>query len=466
MAPAVSRVGQSLALSVMKETAPFQLSTDVARIEVNQGRQILLPLKLVRRNGFDGDVTMALAGLPIGNLNIQNKAFPKGQSEELLRMLVARGTRPGTYAIYWNLQAPVSYRRNVFALERAEREQTAAAKAAVDATAQAKAAGGLKEQATKKLAELAAAIKPLKTRATELERTLADAQRRYKSLAENKAKPKSAAMNQATALAETTARVADVARKSAGEAEANVQSASESARPELKARAAAARQLAAELQKSADEAAAKARPAGAAPTGSNKQPSLADFTKLVAESETAHHRLTDAEASLKSATEAKKQADAEAAAAQARSQQLAAAKSAADTRLAQAKQTAAPQAMTDFPPSTPILLTVKAAPFEVSASVAKGGKLKRGEQVDVRVKVRRTRAFKGPVTLGLPLPPGVIGIKAGAVTIPAQKSEAVLRIAAEKTAKPGPVANLVVRGAAQFEGQAEVDAPITLQVNP
>ncbi len=174
MAPAVSRVGQSLALSVMKETAPFQLSTDVARLEVNQGRQILLPLKLVRRNGFDGDVTMTLAGLAIGNLNIQNKAFPKGQSEELLRMLVARGTRPGTYAIYWNLQAPVSYRRNVFALERAEGEQTAAAKAAADAAAQAKTAGGLKEQATKKLAELTAAIKPLKARATELERTLAD----------------------------------------------------------------------------------------------------------------------------------------------------------------------------------------------------------------------------------------------------------------------------------------------------
>ena len=45
-APAVSRVGQSLALSVMKESAPFHLSTDVARLEVNQSRQILLPLIL------------------------------------------------------------------------------------------------------------------------------------------------------------------------------------------------------------------------------------------------------------------------------------------------------------------------------------------------------------------------------------------------------------------------------------
>ena len=84
----------------------------------------------------------------------------------------------------------------------------------------------------------------------------------------------------------------------------------------------------------------------------------------------------------------------------------------------------------------------------------------------LKVKVRRTRAFKGPVAVELPLPPGVTGIKADAVTIPANKSETVLRIVAEKTAKPGAIANLVVRGAAQFEGQAAVDAPITLQVDP
>ena len=57
------------------------------------------------------------------------------------------------------------------------------------------------------------------------------------------------------------------------------------------------------------------------------------------------------------------------------------------------------------------------------------------------------------MTVGLPLPPGVAGLKADTVSIPAAKSEAVLTIAAEKSAAPGPIANLVVRGARRLRGQ-------------
>jgi hypothetical protein len=92
--------------------------------------------------------------------------------------------------------------------------------------------------------------------------------------------------------------------------------------------------------------------------------------------------------------------------------------------------------------------------------------LKRGSRLDVKVKVRRSRGFRGPVTLGLPLPPGVAGIKADAVTIPAAKTDGVLTIAADKSATQGAIANLVVRGASEFEGHAEVDAPISIKVVP
>ena len=176
--PAVSRIGQSLAMSVMKESAPFHLSTDVARLEVNQSRQILLPLKLARRNGFDADVAMTLVGLTPGNLNIQNQPFPKGKSEELLRLFVARGTRPGTYPVYWNTQATVPYRRNVLALEHGEREHAAAAKADNEATVQAKALTAARDAAIKRLADCAAAVKPLQSRLAQLEQSLAQAQRR------------------------------------------------------------------------------------------------------------------------------------------------------------------------------------------------------------------------------------------------------------------------------------------------
>ena len=109
---------------------------------------------------------------------------------------------------------------------------------------------------------------------------------------------------------------------------------------------------------------------------------------------------------------------------------------------------------------------MKAAPIEVTASVPKGGQLKRGTRLDVKVKIRRSRGFRGPVTLGLPLPPGIGGIKADATTIPASKTDGVLTIAAEESATQGAIADLVVRGTAQFEGKAEVDAPISIKVVP
>jgi hypothetical protein len=460
--PAVSRVGPSLALSVMKESAPFQLSSDVQRLEVNQNRQILLPLKLVRRDGFDGDVGLSLMGLAPANLNIQNKSFPKGQSAELLRMFVARGTRPGTYAVYWSLQATAPYRRNVFALERSERDHAAAVKAAEKAAADAKAAVAARDHAIKQQTDRDAALKPLRARLAQLEQ-------KQRSTSPAIEKPKAQPVFPELArLAEATARAADFARKSADELQANAHSASEVARPELQARAAAARQLADDLRKSADEAAAKARSAGvpvAAIDSAHGKPAPGS-QKLVDEIEAATRDVARAEAKLQHAKESKTQAEANAKAALAASLQFESAKKAADARLAQARQAAAPASLIDFPTSTPFLLTVKAAPMDLSATVAKGGQLKRGARLDVKVKVRRSRGFKGPVTLGLPLPPGVAGINADPVTIPAAKTEGVLTVSADKSAPAGAIANLVVRGATEFEGRAEVDAPISLQIVP
>jgi hypothetical protein len=467
--PAVSRLGQSLALSVMKESASFHLSSEMARLEVNQGRQILLPLKLARRNGFDADVAMTLAGLAPGNLNIQNTPFPKGKSEDLLRLFVAKGTRAGTYAIYWNLQAPVSYRRNPFAVERAERDLSAAAKADTDAAAQAKSLTEARDRANKKQSECMAAIKPLRTRLTKLEQSLASAQRALAATAEKNAVNKLAAKtSEAETAAETAAQIADFARKAADETAANAKSASPQAQPELQARAAEARRLADELRKNADDALAKVGPPRPVVAAVDPKPaeSLRHVKKLADEVESTRRKLAVAEAALKAANESKQQAESLAAAATEKSKQLAAARKAVDARVAEAKKVAAPQSLTDFAPSTPILLTIKNAPIDVSASVPKGGELKRGTRLDVKVKVRRSRGFKGPVTVGLPLPPGVTGLKAEAVSIPAAKSDAVLTIAAERSAAPGAVANLVIRGAADFEGKAEVDAPITLKVVP
>jgi hypothetical protein len=174
----------------------------------------------------------------------------------------------------------------------------------------------------------------------------------------------------------------------------------------------------------------------------------------------------NAENEQKAAIDAAHQATALATATSEKSKQLTVARKAADARLAEATKAAAPQNVTDFPPSTPLLLTVRAAPLEVSATAAKRGPLKRGAQLDVKVKVRRAKGFRGAVTVVLPTPPGVTGIKAVPVTIRAAKNEGLLTIVADKTASLGEVANLVVRGQADFEGKAEVDSPFALKIVP
>lgn len=241
--PAVSRIGQSLALSVMNESAPFQLSTDIVRVEVNQGRQVLLPLNLARRNGFDGDVAMNLVGATPASLELTLKSFPRGRSAELVRFFVPRFERPGTVMLYWKLQAQVAYRRN---------QQAAAA----------------------------------------------------------------------------------------------------------------------------------------------------------------------------------------------------------------------PQNLIDFPDSTPILLTVKPAPIELRAVVPNGGSLKKGGRTSVKVDVKRRKGFNGYVTLGVPLPPGVKGIDAKPIIVPPDKNGAEVAITADAAATPGLLSNMVVRAQMDYQGKAQVDAPITLRIMP
>ena len=84
----------------------------------------------------------------------------------------------------------------------------------------------------------------------------------------------------------------------------------------------------------------------------------------------------------------------------------------------------------------------------------------------MKVNVRRRSGFAGPVSIGLPLPPGVAGIKAKPLTIPANKNDGVVAITADATATPGPLANMVLRAQMDFQGTAEVDAPISLKVVP
>lgn len=395
--PSPARLAQTLEISVLDELAPFQILHDVARVEVNHNRQVLVPVKVVRRNGFDQPVNLTFAGMP-PNVQVENKPVAKEKSDEVYRVFVPPNAPVGTYVAYLSGQAQASYRRNPKRVDKAKagvERATAALNTSQEALNKATTA---KDELTK-AAQAAAALKKEK-----LEAKVA-AMRKH-------AAAKTAEQTAAKAVAE--------AKDDAQRAERD-----------------AAHKMAVEAMNVAQ---AEFTAAEAASTEADAK---------AVEAEAARVR---AEATLKQATEAQKAATT--------------AKQAADKRLQDAENAAKPQNINFLPPSPAIVLTIKAAPLTASAAPANGGQLKRGETLEVKVNVNRINGFVGPVTAQLPLPPSVMGLSADPLVIPADKKDGVLVIRAAADATEGQLANLVVRFAAEFEGEALVDAPLAVKVNP
>jgi hypothetical protein len=319
---AESRIARSLGLSVIDEVAPYQVVADVAEVKVNQGRQILVPVKIVKRTGFDNAVALAWNGVPKNsNITTQNKTIAKGKHDELFQVFVKNNAKPGVYTTYLHSTVDVSYRRNPGQVDEAKKEQA------------------------------------------ELARKLTDAQ---------------------AALTAVTKKRDEIAKASDKTAE----------------------------QKKAEQAKAKAE--------------------------------------IKAATASVKAADAT--------------KKAADKRVAAAEKAAARKTVKVYAPSTPLVIRVNPAPVTLTLNVPGGGALKKGAAIDVKATIKRINDFKGPVELTLPLPPGVKGVTATTVQIPADKTEVTIPIKAAADATEGDLANMVVRAKADFQGEALVDAPIKLKV--
>ena len=394
--PADARVAQSIELSVIEEASPIQLTTTVHKVEANHNRQILIPVKVARRNGFDQPVALTFAGQP-QNAQVENKPIPKEKTEELYRVFVPPNAPVGTYVMFLTGTAQVSYRKNPAKADRLKAEFTAAEMAAAAAAEALKTATATKDAAVKKAADDAANFKKMTDAKTAADKALADAQAAEKVAAE--------ALKNAGDNADAKA----AAEKKLTETQAVVKTATD-----------------------AQAAAEKAR--------------------------------VDAEAVSKQAEEAKVKSEADLKAADDKNKATTAEKAAADARF-KAADTYAKAANIPFNPhSTPIIITVKAAPYTITAAPADGGNIKQGAKIEVKCEVKRQNGFVGPVTLTLPLPPGVAGVKAEPVTVPADQSAGTLVIEAAGDAPEAQLANMVVRATTQWEGEAAVDQPVTLKV--
>lgn len=394
-APADARVAQSIELSVIEEPSPFQLTTELHRIEANHNRQILVPVKVVRRNGFDQAVTLTVVSPPT-NAQVESKPIPQGKDEEVYRVFIPANAPVGTYVAYLTGQAGVSYRKNPAKADKAKAELDEADKALNSVTEEIKALTAGRDGAIKKVEDETANLKKLTESKQLLEKNLTDVQAAEKAAAEA-----------VKAVGDNTEAKVE-AEKKLGEAQSTTKAAADAL-------------AAAEKARVAGEEAIKA----------------ADALKV------------KAEADLKVADE--------------KSKALTAVKTAVDARFKAADAYAKAASINFHPPTTPIVITVKPAPYTVTATPPDGGAIKIGGKMEVKVEVKRQNGFTGPVILSLPLPPNTVGIKADPVTIPGDQSAGTLTIEAAADAPEVAFANLVIRATAPWNGEANVDQPVTLK---
>lgn len=394
--PGDVRVAQAIELSVIEEPAPYQLTTDVYRVDANHSRQILVSVKIARRNGFDAPVNLTVLGMP-PNAQIENKPIPKEKAEEVFRIFIPPNSPPGTYVTYLTGQAAVSYRKNPARADRAQAELTAADQVVAAATESLKAATAVKDAAVKKATDDQANVKKLTDAKIQSEKALAEAQNNEKAAGEL---VKNAGDNaDLKAAAEKKLVEAQTATKAAAEAFA---------------------------------AAEKSR--------------------------------SEAEIAAKQAEDAKVKSEADAKAADESNKAAAALKAAADQKFKAADAYAKAANVNFHPTTTPIVITVKAAPYTLAATPVDGGNIKAGAKLEIKCEIKRQNGFAGPVTLSLPVPAAVVGIKAEPIVIASEQSTASLIVEAAADAPEAALANMVVRAVAPWDGEAIVDQPVTLKV--
>jgi hypothetical protein len=443
-----SRVARSITLAVLKEVAPYQLATDNVKFAVNQGSQILLPFKLAKRSGFDNNVNITFVAPP-ANLQVENKPINKGTAELVYRLYVQNNVAPGTYTILAQSQAQVSYVRNPEAAALAAKAKEVADKAAADAAEAAKKAVEAKTVADKKAVDTAAEAKKA-----------ADAKVAADKLAADTAAASKAAAD-AKLISDKAAVDADAAAKAAVDAAAKAKEALDKDvnNETLKKAKADADAL---VVKTADDA---KKAAEAKAIADKKAVDAAAAAKAAADAKVvADKAAADTDALAKKAAEEKVAAEKLMAETDQKSKAAAAAKAAADKKATDTANVAKPANLNTFFPAAAITVTVKPGPGTMALAAANNGAVKRGTNLEVKATVTRTNGFTGPVTLSLPLPPGVAGLTAAPVVIPADKNEGVLMVTAAGDATLGQLANMVVRASMEFNGQASIDQPIAINV--
>jgi len=374
-------------------------------IETARGGVLKIPYTVTRQDGAAGTLT----GFPIGlppNIGLPQVPIGTNNAGDFELRLQAN-TPPGTYTFYLAGSAQgVNYSRNPESAAKAKERQDQLAKAVTETQQKLQAAQQAAQQAATALTtstnEMATATQA-KTTADQLAATTATAQ-----------KAAMEALAAATKLSAATPNDAALKEKVVAQ------------------------------QKEVAEATKKATTA-------------ADAAKV------ADTKLTEATTKQKLAQEAKQKADKDQQDAQALTQLAQQEKQRADQRAQQLQQQSAMRGYNVNFPSTP--LTIKIAEYPVKASGTPDKlTVKQGAMLDLPFRVERLYGFAAEVTTQLVLPPGVAGLQAANVSLPANQADGKLVVMAQPNATPG-VHNVIVRMTINFNGQGlTLDQTVALTV--
>lgn len=434
--PRRARISDSLVVGVMKDEEPVSISIDPVIADISQDQQLLIPVRIQRRGGFDGKVDLTFLGVP-ANVDAPAFAIDKGSDQAVARLFFKDNAPPSAYTIVINGACQVPYRRNPWLSERAaqkvkDAESLLAAKnqAVTDTAAALEAAKLTVTKANEGIVAITEQIAKYAAEQKQFRDQFTAAQADFKASADElkTVKDKLAAV---TAVKESSAEDFDTALVKFNESVAAAEAAS--------VRVAAVTAKASEI--SAALAAARELE-----------------TKLTAEKSTA-------EANLATLTKSADEAQAAVAAAQKVVEQAQAQKTAADDALKKADEATKAKNLNTRTVSAPLQLTLHPAPGKLAAQVPDGGVIHKLKTLAVKVTLTRKNNFAGPMKLALVLPPGIVGVSSDTVEMPASHTESTLTLAAAADAVVADIPNAVIRATGDVNGRSlSIDIPIAIKV--
>ncbi|RLS73693.1 MAG: hypothetical protein DWI00_10215 [Planctomycetota bacterium] len=433
--PRTARLSESLVAGVMKDEQPFSIVVDPVTVDFGQDQQLLIPIKLVKRGGFDAKVDLSFYGIP-GEVDAVPVAIEPGKDSVVARIYFKEKAPVSTNTILVQGTSAVPYRRNPWLAERAKVKVTEA-----ETTVTARQATVTQNDVALKAAQQM--VVTFTEQVKKIGEELAVYATQQQKLRDDFSKAVTEQKTSIEALAKVQAQLATVKTEAASTPDqfnAAIQA--------VKEAATAADESAKQLSILVNSAAELAKQVAAtkemeASKLKEKTTAEEDVVKRTKEVEVAQAALTAAQKEVETST---------------------AAKTAADAALKAAEDATKPNPVNVRVISEPLVLTIHAGPAKLAAAIPDGA-IKRGAAVPVKVTVTRKNNFAGVMKLSLVLPDGVAGLTADPVDVAADQAEGTLTITAAADAPLGDLANVVIRATGDFSGRAaSTDVPVAVKI--